>query len=42
MGEEVLPDGLLLLLAGSAAAATSIGVIATEQHEASSLVTKKK
>jgi hypothetical protein len=42
MGEEVLPDGLLLLLAGSAAAATSVGVIATEQHEASSLVTKKK
>jgi hypothetical protein len=42
MGEDVLPDGLLLLLAGSAAAATNIGVIATEQEEASSLVRKKK
>jgi hypothetical protein len=42
MGEEVLPDGLLLLLAGSAAAATNIGIIATEQDEASSLERKKK
>jgi hypothetical protein len=42
MGEDVLPDGLLLLLAGSAAAATNIGVIAAEQDEASSLVRKKK
>jgi hypothetical protein len=42
MGDEVLPDGLLLLLAGSAAAATNIGIIATEQDEASSLVRKKK
>ena len=42
MGEEVLPDGLILLLAGSAAAATNIGIIAAEQDEASSLVRKKK
>ncbi len=32
---DPIPDGLLLLLAGSAAAATNIGIISTEQEEAS-------
>lgn len=36
-GDDVLPDGLILLLAGSAGAATSVGVFAADQDEASPL-----
>ena len=36
LGEEILPDGLILLMAGSAAAATNIGIFSTEEREASS------
>ena len=34
-GDEGFPNGLLLLLAGSGAAAATLGILATEQNEAS-------
>lgn len=36
LGEDTLPDGLILLMAGSTAAATNIGIFATEEREISS------
>ncbi len=36
LGENTLPDGLILLLAGSAAAATNIGIVTIEEREISS------
>ncbi len=40
--DETLPDGLLLLLAGSGATATTIGIISTEQLEASPPVSRNE
>lgn len=40
-GDETLPDGLILLLAGSGATATAIGIISADQVEASPPASEK-